>query len=151
MALSDDMQLLSALDLFQGLEQDELRLIAFGAEHRNLGPGQILFREHSPAECAFVVVRGQFELSNTGRDGQQQVAAVVGPGTMLSELALATMVERKYTAVALDDTEVMRIPRQLFHRLLEEYPRLGSVMQDRIRQNLVALATGVKSMEERFR
>ncbi len=150
MALSDDMQLLSALPLFHGLEQDELRLIAFGAEHRNLGPGQILFRERSPAECAFVVVRGQFELSNTGRDGQPQVAAIVGSGTMLSELALATMVERKYTAVALDETEVMRIPRQLFHRLLEEYPRLAGIMQDRIRQNLVALATGVKSMEERF-
>lgn len=150
MALSDDMQLLSALSLFHGLDQDELRLIAFGAEHRNLGPGQILFREHSPAECAFVVVKGQFELSNTGRDGTPQVAAIVGPGTMLSELALATMVERKYTAVALDDTEVMRIPRQLFHRLLEEYPRLAHVMQDRIRQNLVALATGVKTLEERF-
>ncbi|MBB4954917.1 CRP-like cAMP-binding protein [Agrobacterium vitis] len=151
MALSDDMQLLSALSLFHGLEQDELRLIAFGAEHRAIGPGQILFRERSPAECAYVVVRGQLELSNMGRDGQPQVAAIVGPGTMLSELALATMVERKYTAVALDDTEVMRIPRQLFHRLLEEYPRLGAVMQERIRQNLVALATGVKSMEERFR
>ncbi|MUO79649.1 cyclic nucleotide-binding domain-containing protein [Agrobacterium vitis] len=151
MALSDDMQLLSSLALFQGLEPDQLRLIAFGAEHRPIGQGQPLFREHSPAECAYVVVRGRFELSNTGRDGKPQVAAVAGPGTMLSELALATMVERKYTAIALEDSEVLRIPRPLFHRLLEEYPQLGLVMQERIRQNLMALATGAKGMEERFR
>jgi CRP-like cAMP-binding protein len=151
MALSDDMQLLSVLPLFHGLEPDELRLIAFGAEHRTVGPGQILFRERSPAECAYVVVRGQFELSVLGRDGKPKVVTTVGPGTMLSELAMATMVERKYTAVALDDTEVMRIPRQLFHRLLEEYPKLAGIMQDRIRQNLMALASGAKGMEERFR
>ncbi|MDQ0457321.1 cyclic nucleotide-binding domain-containing protein [Rhizobium paknamense] len=151
MALSDDMQLLSSLPLFQGLEPDQLRLIAFGAEHRPIATGHLLFRERSPAECAYVVVRGRFELSTQGRDGKPHVAAVAEPGTMLSELALATMVERKYTAIALEEAEVIRIPRPLFHRLLEEYPQLARVMQERIRQNLLALASGAKALEDRFR
>ncbi len=40
MALSDDIQLLAQVPLFQGLESDQLRLIAFGAEHRNIPKGR---------------------------------------------------------------------------------------------------------------
>ncbi|MCM2293336.1 cyclic nucleotide-binding domain-containing protein [Allorhizobium sp. BGMRC 0089] len=151
MALSDDMQLLSGQPLFQGLDVDQLRLIAFGAERKSIGQGQPLFRQHAPAECAYVVARGRFELIETGHDGKAHVAAVAGQGTMLSELALATMVERKYTAIALEEAEVLRIPRSLFHRLLEEYPSLGQVMQQRIRDSLLALAKGAKALEDRFR
>lgn len=150
MALSDDMRILGALPLFQGLEPDQLRLIAFGSEHRPISAGQTLFRERSPAECAFVILSGRFELLNIGRDGQSQQAAIATPGMMLSELALATMVERKYTAVALEEGEVLRIPRPLFHRLLEEYPALGRIMQERIRQNLINLASAAQAMETRF-
>ncbi|MGG7517028.1 cyclic nucleotide-binding domain-containing protein [Allorhizobium undicola] len=150
MALNDDMHILAALPLFQGLEPDQLRLIAFGSEHRPISAGHLLFRERSPAECAYVVIKGRFELSNAGRDGKPQVSGVAQPGTMLSELALATMVERKYTAVALEESEVIRIPRPLFHRLLEEYPQLARVMQERIRRNLLALAEGARALGAKF-
>lgn len=150
MALSDDMELLSAVPLFQDLDKDQLRLIAFGAEHRPIGAGQALFREKSPAECAFVIARGRFELSTLGRGGKPKVEAIAEPGTMLSELALATMVERKYTAIALEDSNVIRITRALFHRLLEEYPEMAAVLQDRIRQNIAALASQAASLGYRF-
>jgi len=101
MALADDIELLAKVPLFAGLSSDQLRLIAFGAEHRPVGAGQALFRERSPAECAYVVARGTFELSSLARGGKPRVEGVAGPGVMLSELALVSMVERKFTAIAL--------------------------------------------------
>lgn len=150
MALSDDIQLLSQVPLFQGLESDQLRLIAFGAEHRNIPKGQALFREHSPAECAFVISRGHFDLYIENRDGELEFRDRAGPGTLLSELALVTMVERKFTAIASDEGEVVRIPRTLFHRLLEEYPQVASLLESRIRQNIVELALAATRMAGRF-
>lgn len=150
MALSDDIRLLSSVPLFQGLDDDQLRLVAFGAERRNVGKGQALFREHSPAECAFVVARGRFDLYTEGRDGIAELDRSVGPGTLLSELALVTMVERKFTAVAADDGEVLRIPRTLFHRLLEEYPAVARLLEARIKENLVNLANAAAAMQRRF-
>ncbi|WP_137129323.1 cyclic nucleotide-binding domain-containing protein [Rhizobium sp. FY34] len=150
MALSDDIGLLSQVPLFQGLDADQLRLIAFGAERRSIGKGQALFREHSPAECAFVVARGRFDLYTEGRDGIAELNSSVGPGTLLSELALVTMVERKFTAVAAQDGEVVRIPRTLFHRLLEEYPAVAGILETRIRENLMALAKAAAAMQGRF-
>ncbi|MDO1583943.1 cyclic nucleotide-binding domain-containing protein [Rhizobium oryzicola] len=150
MALSDDIQLLSQVPLFQGLDGDQLRLIAFGAERRSIQKGQALFREHSPAECAFVVARGRFDLYTESRDGMAERQGTATPGTLLSELALVTMVERKFTAVAAEDGEVVRIPRSLFHRLLEEYPAVARILEDRIRQNLVDLANAAAAMAGRF-
>lgn len=150
MALMDDIRLLSQVPLFTGLSEDQLRLIAFGAERRRVSTGQVLFRENSPAECAFLVTKGTFELSTIGRGGKQHLVATPGEGTLLSELALFTLCERKFTAVAGEDSEVIRITRTLFHRLVEEYPDVADMVINRIRDNIASLASGAAGMQHRF-
>ncbi|EHS52002.1 putative transcriptional regulator, Crp/Fnr family [Rhizobium sp. PDO1-076] len=150
MALSDDIDLLSAVPLFSGLDTDQLRLVAFGAEHRQIATGQVLFREKSPAECAYVVVSGALDLHVIGRGGKSRLETTVGKGVMLSELALVTMVERKFTAVAAEDVDVIRITRAMFHRLLEEYPAMARHVEARIKQSISALVDGTAAMAGRF-
>ncbi|MGO4564484.1 cyclic nucleotide-binding domain-containing protein [Rhizobium sp. 2YAF20] len=150
MALNDDIRLLSHLPLFQGMGDEQLRLIAFGADRRHITAGQTLFREKSPAECAYVVTGGSFELTTLDQKGVSRVEAVVQPGTLLSELALVTLVERKYTAVALEDSDVIRITRSLFHRLIEEYPEAARLIEGRVRDNFNAMAKQAAAMLYRF-
>jgi CRP-like cAMP-binding protein len=150
MALIDDIRLLSRLPLFQGMGEEPIRLIAFGADRRQIAAGNALFREKSPAECAYVVTRGSFELSTQAKDGTPNVEATVGAGTLLSELALVTLVERKFTAVALEDSDVIRVTRPLFHRLIEEYPEAAGIIEGRIRDNIAALARQAAAMLHRF-
>jgi CRP-like cAMP-binding protein len=150
MSLNDDIRLLSEVPLFQQLDHDQLRLLAFGAERRVLATGQELFREGSPAEAAFVVSQGSFELLVTDRNGVVRREGLAAPATLLSELALVTMVERKFTAIALEDSEVLRISRSLFHRLLEEYPQVGQMVENRIRDNIVAMANAAAGLQSRF-
>lgn len=150
MALSDDIELLSAVPLFSDMDTDQLRLIAFGAEHRQIAAGQVLFREKSPAECAYVVSAGSFELHVIGRGGKSRLETTVGKGVMLSELALVTMVERKFTAVAKEDADVIRIPRAMFHRLMEEYPAMARLVEARIKQSISALIDGSVALAARF-
>ena len=150
MALNDDIRLLSHLPLFQGMGDEQLRLIAFGADRRHITAGQTLFREKSPAECAYVITGGSFELTTLDQKGVSRVEAVVQPGTLLSELALVTLVERKYTAVALEDSDVIRITRSLFHRLIEEYPEAARLIEGRVRDNFNAMAKQAAAMLYRF-
>ena len=150
MALVDDINLFSQLPLFQGMGDDQLRLIAFGADRRHLAAGQTLFRERSPAECAYVVASGRFELTTLDARGTSRVEAVVEAGTLLSELALVTLVERKYTAVALEDSTVIRITRALFHRLIEEYPEAAQLIESRVRENFAAMVKQATAMLHRF-
>lgn len=150
MALTEDIRILSEIPLFRDFDEQQLRLIAFGAEHRSIAAGQILFREGSPAECAFVIVSGSFELLSAIRGENPLLVATPGRGTLLSELALFTLAERKYTAIASEDSEVIRLTRTLFHRLVEEYPEIGALAISRIQDNLAALAREAGSVHHRF-
>ena len=48
MALDDDIRILSAVSLFQGFTQEQLRLLAFGAETTLLQANHKLYREDEP-------------------------------------------------------------------------------------------------------
>ena len=150
MALSDDITLLSRVPLFAGLADDKLRLMAFGAERRKLVEGQTLFREGTSADCGFVVAQGSFQLTSTLRDGATREEGIADYGTLLSELAMISAVERKYTAVAREDSEVIRINRPLFRRMLEEYPDVAVLVDARIRENLTAMITQMRGLARRF-
>jgi len=149
-ALNDDIALLSILPLFRDIGEDKLRLIAFGAERRKLQAGQMLFREGTPADCAFVVAGGRFELSRTGKDGHAIQLGFAEQGTLLGELAMVTAVNRSMTAIAPDNAEVIRINRPLFRRMLEEYPDIAGIVRRRIEENLAALNADLGKVAGRF-
>ena len=62
MALDDHIRILSGVRLFTGFTQDQLRLLAFGAEAMTLPAGKKLYREDDDADSAYIVVRGKIRL-----------------------------------------------------------------------------------------
>jgi cAMP-binding proteins - catabolite gene activator and regulatory subunit of cAMP-dependent protein kinases len=150
MALAEDMALLNRVELFRELGDDKLRLIAFGAERRRLQAGQVLFRQDAPADCAFVVANGSFHLSRLARDGGEIKLGVASPGALLGEIALISMVNRSLTAIAAEPSEVMRINRPLFHRMLEEYPEIGDIVHKRLTDNLARMTREIAALGPRF-
>ncbi len=150
MSLNDDIALLSLVPLFADIDDDKLRLIAFGAERRRLSRGQQLFREGAPADCAFAIASGSFSLTRGQVDGGVEVVDTVGRGTLLSELAMISFVERKFTATAEEDSEVIRINRPLFRRMMEEYPEVAVVVEARIKDNLQTMIRAMQRLAPRF-
>lgn len=150
MSLNDDIALLSVVPLFADIDDDKLRLIAFGAERRRLNRGQQLFREGAPADCAFAIASGSFSLTRSLVDGGVEVVDTVGRGTLLSELAMISFVERKFTATAEEDSEVIRINRPLFRRMLEEYPEVAVVVEARIKDNLQTMIRNMQKLAPKF-
>lgn len=150
MSLNEDIALLSLVPLFADIDDDKLRLIAFGAERRRLNKGQQLFREGAPADCAFAVATGSITLTRATADGKAEVFDTVGRGALLSELAMIAFVERKFTATADEDSEVIRINRPLFRRMMEEYPEVAVVVEERIRTNLQAMIEAMQKLAPKF-
>lgn len=150
MSLNDDIALLSLVPLFANIDDDKLRLIAFGAERRRLNRGQQLFREGAPADCAYAIASGSVTLTRRLVDGRVEVVDTVGRGTLLSELAMISFVERKFTAIAEEDSEVIRINRPLFRRMLEEYPEVAVVVEGRIKENLQAMISAMQKLAPKF-
>lgn len=149
MSLDDDIRVLSAVNLFDGFTQEQLRLLAFGAENTRLQAGRELFREGAPADSAFVVVRGKINLTHE-RDEEQFVIGTVGPGAIIGEFALISDTRRLTGAFAATDTEVMRLNRKLFRRILEEYPDVAIALRQRVAADLQALVRQIEKLAPKF-
>jgi CRP-like cAMP-binding protein len=150
MALKDDIALLRTVTLFSDMNDEQLRLIAFGAERMHVANTQTLFFEGDAADCAYIVAHGRLVLTSTDRTGAMHLVANAGSGTLISELAMISNVERKFNATAAEDSEVLKITRTLFHRLLDEYPEVVTKIQDRIREHFNTLTLDVSALTPRF-
>ena len=129
MSIEDDIAFLERVPMLAVLGRDALRIIAIGAENRYVHDGVTLFKTGEPADAAYVVQEGSFDLVSQ----KSSIApSVAGPGTLIGELALLTETKRPVTATAREPSSVVRIPRQLFLKMLEGYPDAALRMRDAV-------------------
>lgn len=126
MSIEDDIAFLQRVPALAVLGRDALRILAIGTENRYVHEGVTLFGEGEQADGAYVVQEGSFDL--VARDNG--AATVVGPGALIGEIALISETRRPVSAVAREPSSVVRIPRQLFLKMLESEPDAALRMRD---------------------
>jgi CRP-like cAMP-binding protein len=131
MTIEDDIFFLERLTIFGPLGFSALQILAIGSEARELEPGDVLFTAGDAADGGYIVQAGTLRLDLPGADPSEQ-SIVVGPGTLLGELALVTETKRPVTATAVEPSVVMRISRSLFRKVLEGFPEAARLMRDRV-------------------
>jgi EAL domain-containing protein (putative c-di-GMP-specific phosphodiesterase class I) len=108
---------------------------------RHYRAGSVVFFEGEPGDCAYVIERGQIEISGY-LEGEKIVLGQLGPGEMFGEMALIDDTVRSATALAVEDTDLTVVMReQLRARVDRAEPILRlllSVILERFRkeQNL---------------
>ena len=127
MTIEEDIAFLERVPALRLLGRDALRILAIGSESRYIHEGISLFGEGEDADGAYVVQEGSFDLVS---EKSSIAPSVAGPGTLIGELALLTETKRLVTARAREPSSVVRIPRQLFLKMLEGYPDAARRMRD---------------------
>lgn len=134
MAIEDDIAFFETVPTLALLGKQALRVLAIGAEVRQLQTGAVLLYAGELVDGGYVVERGALVLeeSSAGEIAEH----TVGPGTLIAELALLTEIVSPVTVIATEPTVLIRLPRNLFRKMLEGYPaaakRLRDVMADRV-------------------
>jgi CRP-like cAMP-binding protein len=121
MALEDDIRDMARLPIFQEIEADALRLLAFSAETKIFRKGDVLFRRGDMSDAGFLVLSGSFQIdSPSQREGGE---FVIPSYSLIGEMALLTATERPATVIAREPSTVLKITRAVFHRVLKEHPK----------------------------
>ena len=116
MSLESDVRRMAATRPFNLLPREALQLLAFSCERRILKAEEKLFLAGETADGAFLVLTGEIVLSVKGEERRAL------PGALIGETALAAEVLRGADARASVDTTVLRVPREVFRRVLSEFP-----------------------------
>jgi CRP-like cAMP-binding protein len=138
MSIEDDVALLERVPTLRLLGATALRMLAIGSEQRDVARGGLLFKAGDDADAGFVVQHGAFRVED--KDGAEIVA---GPGALIGELALVVAMQRPSSALALEDSSVIRVARSLFQRVLESDPAAALRLRDEFANRTSQIASDI--------
>ncbi|MCG8635074.1 MAG: cyclic nucleotide-binding domain-containing protein [Desulfobacterales bacterium] len=97
-----------------------------GFQIQHYGKGETIFSKGARGYAAYVIKSGEVEIS-IGRGGKKSVLTVLGEQAVFGEVALLTGNHtRSATATALEESQIIRIPKEVFEQYLNKSPRVIS-------------------------
>jgi CRP-like cAMP-binding protein len=137
MSIEDDVALLERVPTLRLLGTTALRMLAIGSEQREFGRGDQLFNVGDQADAGYIVQRGAFRIEDGGAE------IIAGPGALIGELALIVAMKRPSSAIAIEDSTVIRLARSLFQRVLESDPAAARRLRDELATRTSQLASDI--------
>jgi NTE family protein len=127
----------SSAAFLNALDAETLAALEGELERIGLPGGETLFRENEVADALYIVATGSLAVSVQATDGRDTRVARIQAGETVGEMALLAGGFRSATVVALRDTELLRLGRASFERLVQRHPAsmlpLVSLLATRLR------------------
>lgn len=120
-------------------------LLAWGGSYKKVNAGEIIFSEGT--ECRFYhqLVEGAVKWVNLNDDGREFIQDIAVPGESFGELPLFDDETYAATAIAEQESIIIRLHKPVFIKLLEDTPKLhfafDRLLCEKIRFKLLLLKT----------
>lgn len=124
MSLNEEVDLLRRIPLFSNIEPSKLKLLAFASERLTFRKGAELCRQGDVGDSAYIIIEGSVGIVVSTPNGDARVAEA-RENDIVGEIAILCDVPRTATVVADRDVEVLKISKELFFRMVEEFPRMA--------------------------
>ena len=124
MGLSEEVELLRNIPLFSKIEPAKLKLLAFTSERMTYASGDELFHQGDSGDAAYIIIGGAAEILIDTDNGPMSVATV-GRNDIVGEIAILCDVPRTATVRASEELETLKISKDLFFRLIAEFPQIS--------------------------
>ena len=127
----DEMEFLADVDLFSGLNAQELRKVNKLCRPDDRSPGEVIYKEGDEVEDIYLVVRGEVSLryEMPGRDpAREHIISIIRPGNVFGWSALVPPYRITLSSYVGDQPcKLYRISRNDLTTLFAENPRIGYV------------------------
>ncbi|MBA3061123.1 MAG: cyclic nucleotide-binding domain-containing protein [Nitrospirae bacterium] len=133
--------------LFEGIKDADLGKLSGSIEERFLKKGEFLFREGEDTKGIYMIRSGKIEINKVTPDGWKQTLAVLTVGSFFGELSIIEKRKHEANAVAIENTELLKLPKEEFEKLEKE----DVVLASQILKKLVFVMTkNLRRMNEKF-
>lgn len=99
-------------------------LLAWGAAYKKVSAGEIIFKEGTVSSFYYQLVTGSVRWVNINEDGKEFIQAIIEPDDCFGELPLFDNETFAATAIANEDSVIIRLHHSSFIQLLKENPDL---------------------------
>jgi len=118
-------------------------LLASGAAFKKVARSEIIFSEDSTCSFYYQLVSGQVSWLNINDDGKPFIHTIIQPGESFGEIPLFDDGPYSATAMAIEDSIVIRLHKPVFLQLLKENHclsmKFSQLLATRLRHNFMLL------------
>ncbi len=122
------------------LNENLLRNLEAEFEPIHLPGGEVLFSKGDPGDSMYVLLNGRLQVAVEQPDNNQLIVGDVSRRQSVGEMALLAQENRSATAYAVRDSELFKLSRAGFERLIEKQPQamvpIIRVIVDRLRKQI---------------
>ncbi len=149
MALDNDIAVLQRLEFFSDFDDAQLRMLAFGSQKMRFPKGTVLFHSGQTSDGAYVITSGEIRIEHSAAQNEIKTEKL-GVGGMIGELSLIIRNQRTGTATVSEACEVLKIRRDIMHRILEEYPHLAVGLHKRIAASVANIGKQLEKLQQKL-
>jgi CRP-like cAMP-binding protein len=139
-------ELLRTTPVFRRLGPEDRQRLAQVARVHAYARGDSIFEEGAPSDFFFTVATGRVKIFKMTPAGKDVILEVFGAGDPLGAVAVYDGRPFPASAVALDDTVCLAVPRREFFSLLEQHPSLVRGLLLGLTQRLIELTNRVAEL-----
>jgi CRP-like cAMP-binding protein len=99
-------------------------LLAWGAAYKKVAAGEIIFHEGAHSSFYYQLVSGKVRWMNINEEGKEFIQTIIEPDECFGEFPLFDDEPFAASAIADEDSVIIRLHRASFHQLLKENPDL---------------------------
>jgi CRP/FNR family transcriptional regulator len=125
--------------VFRNLVPADRQRVAEAATLRHYAKGDVIFEQGAPSDAFYTIASGRAKIFRMMPSGKDLILEVFGQGDPLGAVVVYTGRPFPATAVALEDTTCVVIPRAVFFTLLEQHSSLVRGLMQGLTHRLVEL------------
>ena len=133
--------------LLEGIEEAGLSKIAMITKQVSVKKGDQLFKEKDETKGLWLVHAGKIEISRITADGWRQTLVVLPAGHFFGELSILENRKHVASATALEDTELLLIPKEDFDDLVQKDCDLALKL---VMKLAIAMSKNLRRMNDKF-
>jgi CRP/FNR family transcriptional regulator, cyclic AMP receptor protein len=142
----DVLGVLQQTELLGSAPTTDLQAAAAASRLRAFRRGQVVFTTGDPGDTLVVVVSGRVKVVVRSADGAELTLTIIGPGGTLGELSVADGGPRSADAEALDQCQLLLMPRETIQQVCMHVPAAAQALTRAIAATLRRLTEAVSDL-----
>ena len=124
MSLQEEVDLLRRIPVFAKIEPSKLKLLAFTSERLTYAADDFVFKQGDPGDAAYIIIHGEADVIVETAKGPL-IVTTLKDNDFVGEIAILCDVPRTATIQAKTELETLCISKDLFFRLVREFPEMA--------------------------
>jgi CheY-like chemotaxis protein len=147
---------LAQSQVFSGIDQEQTGKVEKIIDEVTFGKDEIIFSDGEEGDSFYIIVDGSVRIVKTGEARDDEILAILEPGTSFGEMALVEKETRSATVIANDPSTLLRIRKDDFEKLLRGdrdlsltvYKNFVQMLSARLRKTSESLTFSRSLLEE---